>query len=612
MEVTARCGVMGNNLYRLVSPNTWTDENGRFSLPVDFPDISYNVTFRYRYGSRREMKIIPIETGQLQVQLAIKTSQIVRGQVVNGSDLSPVSGATIRYFGEYQKFVIERITDENGLFEITELPLSEFQGVIYAQLNEQVSPATMVRYRNAKKPVNVKLKLKDGAELRGIVKSELTDEPIENCTVSVTTPYMSGYSMQTTTDSNGLYMFHDLPPAEYKITAQNQNYFKYEKNSHSLNNEIKLSSGQYFQKDLTLKKRMTFTGKVFDFHGEPVLGAIVAIDEAHVSDNKYSPFVVHTDENGNFSITTGRIDTKPAPKLTEIDTIVHKTGEDAIEAFSSTAGYGRFRFSPYREGNVVKQVEIKLNGMIRVHGKVTDPNGNPVPEVKIYDNTGFEASSQTDKQGEFDLGIIPIRWPEKDQGSITFLAPRPEGNQVINQRTAIIKNSESENVEVGFLHHKQLHYSIEPGNDIELNVVLEPTELITLKGTVLYDSGLPAEGADITLFIGNADPNTWLQTLHPDVSSFSIITPINDRDICKTKTDNNGFWKITTTRETKEGIKLSYWSNKDPNLFSIGIETPDKQTTLIQDIILDNNITKREIDVKLSDKNEKPLIKIHR
>jgi len=98
----------------------------------------------------------------------------------------------------------------------------------------------------------------------------------------------------------------------------------------------------------------------------------------------------------------------------------------------------------------------------------------------------------------------------------------------------------------------------------------------------------------------------WLQSLHPVIGS-STITLIHDHNIFITKTDDNGFWEITTTRETQDGIELAYWSNKDPNLFSIGIEAPDKQNILIQDIIIDDNISGREINIQLNDMNENPI-----
>jgi protocatechuate 3,4-dioxygenase beta subunit len=613
VEVTAKSGSMGSNFYRLVSPNTWTDENGHFNLPVEFPDISYNVTFRYMFNNSCEMKIIPDQAQPLKVQLAIKTSQIVRGVVVNGSDLSPVPGATVRYFGEYQKFVLEKKTDEKGQFEFTMLPFSESQGVIYAQSNSKVSDAMMVRYTNSKQPVNLQIKLDSGSELWGIVKSESDDKPIKNCTVSISTYYMSGYSLQTTTDANGLYRFRDLPPAEYKINAQNENYFKEEQPRPGIEITRYPSSGQKIEHNLKLKKKVTFEGKVVDLNGKPVEGAIVAIDEAHVSENKYSPFVVHTDEKGKFSITTGRIDNTKKPELRGIDALKQlindylvksPAGEDAIEAFSS-AGFGRVNFSPFNEGEVINGVRIILNGVVRVHGKVTDPNGFPVKDVKICDSSGFDIYSQTDEQGRFDLGKIPVRWPDKKQRTIEFLAPRPESSDVVNYRAAKIKDSDAASGKVVFYHHKKLNYNFEPQKDVELNVILEPSKLITLQGTVLYESGSPAANAVISLFTGNADKNTWLQTVHPDVSGGRLVI-ITDCVICTARTDAKGHWKMVMAKETKEGIKLAYWQERDPNLFSIGVETPDKKTVLIQDIIIDKDTTEKEINIKLENESEFP------
>ena len=611
VEVTAKCGIMGNILYRLVSPNTWTDENGRFSLPVDFPDVSYSVTFRYMYNNSVEMKIIPQETGLLNVQLRIRTSQIVRGVVLNSSDSSPVEGATVRYFGEYQRFIIEKKTDDQGQFEITELPTSQGQSVIYAQKDNQVSPVNIVvRIQNSDPAGNINLRLNNGAELWGTVKLEGTDKPIKNCTVSITTFYMSGYSMQTTTDANGLYRFRDLPPGEYKVTAQNNDYFKYEERASFIRDRMTLSSGQKLQKDMTLKKRMKFEGKVVDLDGKPVAGAIVAIDEAHVSENQYSPFVVHTDEKGNFSITTGRIYTTPVPKLEGLDALKQlikgyftkrPTGEDAIDAFSSTAGYGRFQFYPYREGDVIRRVKIQLNGMIRLHGKVTDPNGNPLKDIEVYDNTGSDAFTYTNENGEYDLGKFPIRRPDKKEGTVNFLAPRPDAtvHYSFQGKTISFENVESYTNETGLFHHNHKNYVIEPGKDIEINAIIEPTDLITLYGTASDQNNMPLEKAQIVLFRGNADPNTWYNLFElsgRDYSTSALTIQI-------TGIDNKGFWKIYIARETLSDLEILLRSSSmdlNPNLFSFGVYKNRSEHVLVQDIIIKEGEMEKEINIKLA------------
>ena len=613
VEVTAKCGSMSDILYRLVSPSTLTDENGQFILPVDFPDVNYSVTFRYMYNNSLEMKIIPQDTGPLNIQLPVRTSMIVRGVVVNGSDSSPVEGAIVRYFGEYQKFTIEKKTDNKGQFEFTQLPYSEFQGVIYAQMNEWVSSAQMVRYRISDQPLNFQLELKNGAELWGIVKSESTNKPIKDCVVSITTVYMSGYSMQVTTDANGLYRFRNLPPAEYKITAQNHDYFKYEERSFSLENRIIVSSGQKYKRDLKLKKRMTFEGKVVDLDGKPVAGAIVAIDEAYVSENQFSPFVVHTDEKGNFSITTGHIDTTPVPKLKGIDALKQlikgyftkrPTGENAIEAFSSPHGYGRFQFYPYREGDVVRRVKIQLNGMISLHGKVTDPNGNPVKDVSIYDDTGFYTSTRTDEHGEYDLGKIPIQRLDKKQGTVNFISPRPETSVLYSYHAEAIQkeNVEAYTTDTGWFHHNQENYVIEPGKDIEMNVTVETTDLITLYGTVSDENDTPLEHAQIVLFAGNENPNTWFSMFK--LSSRGVSQVRHAPTIQITGTDKNGFWKIYLARETARDMKIFYSRDLTPSLFSIGVYVNDKNHLLMPDIIINQDESEKKIDIQLENTSD--------
>ena len=562
------------------------------------------------------MKVIPGQTKPLDIELKIKPLQTIQGLVVDAENSKPVAGAKVKYFGERQRFILETDTDENGKFQFDKLPTGTDQSVIYAQLNEKVSSAEMVfRIKNNDPSGQINLKLDDGAELSGYIKSESTGKPIENCTVTITPPYVNGFLMQTATDVNGFYKFTNLPPGEYVVTAQNLDYFTYnERRLSFLSDRIAIMSGQKYKKDLKLKKRMTFEGKVVDHNGKPVSGAVVAIDEAHTSNNEYSPFVVRTDDNGKFSITTGRINTTPRPKITGIKSLTdilksyfakRPVGEDAIEAFSSSGGYGRFQFSPYREGSVIKGINIKLNGAMRIHGKVTDPNGNPLKDIEVYDSSGFDVITYTDENGEYDLSKFPIRWPDKKQGTIKFLAPRPDTSIVYSFRGRTIPFDEVESYAAsrGLYHYNQKNYVIESDKDIEINAVIEPTDLITLYGTVSDKNNSPLENARIVLFRNNADPNEWTKRFELSGSE-RIHTTTQALEVQVTGTDENGFWKIYLARDNASDMKIFYSSDIKDNLFSIGIYSNQKKAILIQDIIINENETEKEFNVQLEEENK--------
>ena len=185
-----------------------------------------------------------------------------------------------------------------------------------------------------------------------------------------------------------------------------------------------------------------------------------------------------------------------------------------IEAFDSKAGYGKFKFSPYREGGVVKGIKIVLNGIIRIHGKVTDPNGNPIDKINIDVSSGSNIFSNTDEQGRFDLGKFPIKEPQSTQGTISFYAPRPGGTILFTGKNQWINDIENYYEKIDFFHHYQKKYNIEPGKDIEINVTLEPTDLITLCGTVTDANNNFLENAEISLHIGNANPKDWFLALY--------------------------------------------------------------------------------------------------
>jgi protocatechuate 3,4-dioxygenase beta subunit len=624
VEVTARSMSMGSNLYRFVCPTTWSDVNGLYNLTLDFPDIIYSVVFQYGKDDSIIKSVIPNETKELNITFGNQIHYKISGTVSDGRNFSPVSGAKVkRYYYGFPDLSTTTTSDEYGKFEIYEIKPGRNNGFIYAKKDNKVSSAISIYYED-----NIELKINEGAELSGTVTLEKTNEPVENCTVSIkTTLNPDCFSFQTKTDAKGKYLFSHIPPTEYDISVRNQNYFE-SGNKSGTAKRILMRNGNKYNYNFKVYKKAAFEGIVVDRFGNPVSNAIVAVYESQVSKKRYPPAPVRTDNKGKFSIATGRININPKPKARGLRAlkqfvqgffIKKPAREDAIEAFSSIAGYGKINFSPYNEGEIVKGLKIKLSGTIGVHGKVTDNKGNPLEGVYVSDLTGIGVSAYTDDKGEFDLGKIPILKPSLKQGTISFLAPRPEmGIITFSEKIKYIKDIETYAADIGFFHHKELKYNIKPGKDVEINVTLEPTDLVAFYGNVTDINNTPVENVEIDLFTGNAEKE-WVSIYHPNpFRSYRLFSA--SRGINKTKTDKNGSWEIVIARDNEEGIRLNYYTEAvtidpkpprnnpvslkniisiNPNLFSIGVYKDDNNHILIQDIIIDKDTTEKEINIKL-------------
>jgi hypothetical protein len=82
---------------------------------------------------------------------------------------------------------------------------------------------------------------------------------------------------------------------------------------------------------------------------------------------------------------------------------------------SAQAGTGGDSLSEAQTESVFIPV-VNFSGWFNISGRVTDPQGNPVEDVTVYDHTGHQA--ETDINGEYLLkGLIPGNYalaPMKD------------------------------------------------------------------------------------------------------------------------------------------------------------------------------------------------------
>jgi len=585
VDVSAQFPVASSNLWFVRTLKAKTGSDGRFSLPVDFGDLEYQVSFRYRQAGTAKAKVVPNECKGIAVCVARKAAHVLTGSVIDGKSDQAVAGARVRYFGEYHKFTIETETDNEGRFRLTELPASEFQGVIYAQKGDRVSNARMVRYWYRDKTTQMDLTLGHGARLEGIVESAKSGTGLGKCTVTIRPDYASGFALHESTGANGRFVFTQVPPGDYLVTATRADFFDPEPNDR----ELSLGHGAQRSLNLALTQRATLSGRVVDRAGKAVAGAIVAVDEAHTSRNEHSPEVVRTDTQGRFSIRTGHLRTTG--------------GEDALEAFSSKHGYGRASFENLQEGDEQTDMTIKLAGVMRVRGQVVADSGEPLSDVRVCDTSGFEAYAFTDGDGRFDLRTLPIRWADHTEGRVYFLAPRPEGMNVINQMAKAVQDHEAFQDKTGFFHHKAIKYEIKPDRTLNMVVRLQPTDLIELGGVVHDSSGKTVSKARIAVFAGNAKKDTWLRTLNPDPTGGELFAM--DCVLCQTESDANGKWRVVMTRETAEGIQLAHWHRtEDPMRFSIGVEHDRGQATLVQDVIIEPGSSHKHVDIRLGKREE--------
>ncbi len=565
--------------------NTQTHDNGRFDMTVPFPDVWYTLEVRKSGYVSETPNVLGADGREITVVLRASSqpSRVLAGSVSDVETGVPVPDAQVLLIGEHG-FRGDVRTNEDGRFEMPGVPHNIGQAVLFAKAAGRISPLRLIRGSDRR----VEVVLGDPARLEGIVTDELSGKPLGGCTVTARPPFVSDFSLQTTTGDDGTFGFTEVPPGKYQVGASSEQYYEPPTSGDRLERaEIPLKPGRTGFLQIAMRRMATVEGRVLTSDGGPATDAVVGMRALWEMDTSKQWRITRTDDLGRFILRTGRLHQR-----------------ENIEAFSSRHGIGSCIVENLTEGETRGKVTIRLSGTARVRGVVTNPSGAPIQGIRVSASwiSGWGPSS--DAEGRFDLGRIPLPTASREDPCIRLMAPRPHrGDLHLWRDDGSRLPARMPEPSARFFHHRQLAFEAKHDEDLTLDVILEPAALVTFTGKVLDHRGAPVPKADVILFAGNAGSKSWKRDLHPEQYAFnspSSDTFRQDTPLCRTIADDTGQWTMCVVRETAEGLKLlSHGMASDASRFSLGAEGPAGASALVRDIVLEKGQVQRQLDIRL-------------
>ena len=466
-------------------------------------------------------------------------------------------------------------TDGEGKFTFPATTRSQKYPVFYAESDGRFSPLGLPTSREG----GANLKLGAPGSLAGRLVAQDTEEPIAGCVVEITSETGSPIGPTRVTDSNGHFLADTLPPGAYKLNYLHEGYGEIK--SPTGNPTFRVSAGQKTDYLGTLTPKRILTGTVVSKDGHPVVGAWVGftakISTSRVGRRAATPAApVQTDTQGHF----------------ELRTLTQDSGA-TVQAYHAAHGWGESRLAASQPGEE-RPTHITLGGAIRVHGTVLNKKGGPIANVML-------GEVETDERGHFDSGFAKVPLSETGTVKFSFVAPRPNnGSPVPGALSSQTSLSES------FYLHRSVDLAVESGQDITLEVTLQPTRAITFSGRVTDPGGKAIPGTQLSLTYGDRDDRRARPLrLRPGHSLFTSLRlnggmwkepPFNGAI-----TDETGHWALVLPVETSESWRVAYGGNFRPSGAVLHADHPTRgETTNLSFYNLDILPDQNDVDLNFS------------
>jgi protocatechuate 3,4-dioxygenase beta subunit len=459
-----------------------------------------------------------------------------------------------------------------------ELPQYIGQAVPVAKSGDLVLPLQIIRGGK------LELRLGPAGRVEGRLVDDLTGDPIRAATVTLRPAFMSGFALHATTDADGRYTIEDVPPGVYHVEPSAPTHFdKPPRGQASERPDVKVREAAATAASFRMKRVARVRGAVADERGAPVAGAIVGMPCTWDGDYRDQNRYVLTDPEGRFDIATGHA----AGGADRNDEPVH------VAAFSSRHGLADVEIRPLTAGEVRDGVTLTLSGAARVRGAVKSPGGKPVAGVQCV-AAEANVTTFTDDGGRFDLGWIPlIKRAEDGRPTLQFRAPRPPAGPIAAGAALIVADpvaGHPQRESDAWYQDATRPLDATAGAEVDLNVALEPTELLMFEGRVATRDGRPAAGARVFLFAGNAGADTWLGAVMPNVGSSRVVT-VNERLLTQGAADEQGNWRLRAVRADGEATAAG------GTRFSVGVVLPPRDGQLVRNVRLPAGASGRELDI---------------
>ncbi|WP_343249308.1 carboxypeptidase regulatory-like domain-containing protein [Diplocloster hominis] len=233
-----------------------TDANGDYQIP-NVPDGSHSITIEK--DGKTENGSVDITEGGQKVE-GDKNAQIQAGGAsvegtITDKDGNPISDAEVTVKDENGKELGKDITDQNGHYEITNIPDGEHSLTVdkdgkanTSELKVEGEKVTEVNGQKGEKP-DISTNL--GAEISGTLTNDQKD-PVSGA--QITAKDDKGTTLDTdVTDENGRYHIENLPDGTITVTITHPKYPEHSIQVTVNGGKTDLSGGLHIQKDTQVK-----------------------------------------------------------------------------------------------------------------------------------------------------------------------------------------------------------------------------------------------------------------------------------------------------------------------------------------------------------------------
>lgn len=371
---------------------------------------------------------------------------------------------------------LDVLTDEQGRFEVN-LPVGKYISCTTKELLTSADapwPSQEWHIKASPDPQEVRIPLKMGGRVKGVVIDKETGEPIPGATV------MTVRGRTATTDNEGSFDILGESAKSGTLTVLAAGYGDVRKQYYMPN------SGAY-EIRLELSPGYIVRGRVVDEEGSPVAGAIVDCGSSYINFKRRI-----SDDQGRFEVA-GCSAGKSFWQISHPDYALNSNPE---LSFPET-------------GDVVETDFVLTKGWA-VAGRVVGPDGNPIKDARVdygFSNCYvYRASTRTDATGAFRLEKIGT-------DSEDFIIVRANGCATAYQRA---KPGRAESV-------PKLEFALEPGR--------------YAKGAVKDRAGQPVSGANVWVYLllqgsNFCSPPEWeIQSHKADAEGRFQLSDLPSKDV---------------------------------------------------------------------------------
>ncbi|GMU21467.1 MAG: hypothetical protein AMXMBFR13_15600 [Phycisphaerae bacterium] len=562
-----------------LASRTSTDAQGRFTVLVPYADMRYSIAAEKTGWSNQWVKVLAGSTQPLEIKIKKGRHHRALGGQVVGKAGEPVAGIQVKLIAEYG-FAREATTDERGRFTFEGIPDYFGQAVLVARAHGRVAPIPLLRTDS---PEQV-LRLGNPASVTGEVVAKDSGQPLADVTVTVRPYFANDFRVRAVSGKDGRFEITGVPPGAYLLEAESDAWFDRPPHGREAHRERReLSAGGQYVERFEMQPMAVVQGRVLDRADRPVSGALVAAKSTYLGDYRDQYRITRTDADGRFLLRTA-----------------HLQAGLSVSALSARHGLDHAVLpSPLNAGERV-HVQLRLHGSVRVRGMVTDPAGQPIPNVICAGLSRGEVTDETNESGRFDLGLVPLPADDRTHPYVTCMPPRPpRGDEayVSFVHAPIKREPHTPAGPTQYYQFQRVEYEPRADGEVDLQIRLEPAELLTFRGRVFDRSGEPVPKGRVHLFAGNAD--NWYMRIYPRID-FERIMMSRDVHLASRTADVEGRWQIHMVRESEEGMKLAHGWNVDATRFSIAAESADSTAVqFVKDLIPPKSESVVQLDLKL-------------